>query len=574
MFIFGDALAPAAKWLAREVKATRTLVTHNGKFDLHHLRATFGLRVGYPVHDTMIESFIIDNRGAGAVTGGFDSHHLKDLATVYVDEDAHDPEKEMLSAIRRRAGVGAHKGDWPVLLGTEDEHLVTTYGGLDPWYTLQLHLQFIERIRYWPQPEGDYPSLMSLYETERWLLLALLDMEERGIMVNRDFLEKWRDELAIKLTKYEKRLRKLAGCDINWNSTPQLRELLYEKMGLESGSVTEAGELSTDEATMKTLAHPIGQAILDYREAFKQHGSYAVSLLDAIQADGAIHTTFRQTGARTGRMSCADPNMQQQARESGVRKAYFPRKGLVFRFADYSQVEMRFAGHFANEPMLVNGFNTDPEFDTHAATAIKMFGVAVPTSRQRKYAKIINFTTLFGGGHRQVTSKLVELMTYAEAVEGLREFKVIPKAGESVHAALAAMILKRHRERLPAMQRITKERAEIAEARGFTINAFGRHRFLTDGRWYSTFNSEVQGSAVDMAKRGLVALYRELQLNTGEIALLLQIHDEAVYESEGNPRTDRRVLELLSDTTRFRVPIIADISGSAVNWQDKEKIKL
>jgi DNA polymerase I-like protein with 3'-5' exonuclease and polymerase domains len=168
----------------------------------------------------------------------------------------------------------------------------------------------------------------------------------------------------------------------------------------------------------------------------------------------------------------------------------------------------------------------------------------------------------------------VELMTYAEAVEGLREFKVIPKAGESVHAALAAMILKRHRERLPAMQRITKERAEIAEARGFTINAFGRHRFLTDGRWYSTFNSEVQGSAVDMAKRGLVALYRELQLNTGEIALLLQIHDEAVYESEGNPRTDRRVLELLSDTTRFRVPIIADISGSAVNWQDKEKIKL
>ena len=191
LFVCGGALAPFTRWLSRQIRDQRELVFHHAKFDLHMLRSTFGLHVPYPVHDTMLESFLLDNRGVG--TANLPNHHLKGLARVFVDPLASEPEKEMMQAIRQAGGK--HKGDWMLLMGTEHEHYVTRYSALDPWYTLQLHLQFIERIRYWPQPEGDYPPLAKLYETERWLTLALRDMEARGIKARRRFLEEWQRKL-------------------------------------------------------------------------------------------------------------------------------------------------------------------------------------------------------------------------------------------------------------------------------------------------------------------------------------------------------------------------------------------
>ena len=557
-----DALGPAAHWLGREIVKQRTLVMQNGKFDMHFLRETFGLNITYPIHDTLIQSFLLDNRG---VPG----HHLKDMAAVYVDPNAHDPKKEMIAALKAKLGRWA----------TESEMLLAPmkyigkYAALDAWYTLQLHYQYIRRIHNWPQPPGTYPPLTELYDTERWLQLALRDMEQRGIRVRREFLEKWREELRIKLKKTRKDLIRIAGKEINWNSAPQVGELLFKKLKIPVITRTKAGAPSTAKFVLKQVTHPIGQALLDYREDSKQYVAYAQNLLESIRADGAIHPDFRQTGARTGRLSCANPNLQQQTRDSSVRKAYIPRKGLVLRFADYSQIEMRFAAILAKEPMMIRGFNSDPDFDTHAATAKVMYHVKKPTSGQRFQAKTINFTTLFGGGENQVTETLTEMLTVAECIEGLREFRYRVRGSENPFRALAKLIRQRYFAMLPAMLGATKLAEQIAERRGFTTNLFGRHRYLEGNRWYSAFNSEVQGAAADQAKKGIVALYRELQLGTGEIALMLQIHDEAVYESAGDPRTDRRVLELLRNDS-FTVPIIADISGSAVSWQDKVKIPL
>lgn len=576
IFAWQHALGPVARWLSNQVVNRRKLVFHNAKFDLHQLRETFGLHVPYPVYDTRLESFLVDNRGAPLPNGrfpAFPTHSLKPLAAAYVDPDALDPEKDMLAAIRRRAGRGASKGDWLVLKDTEDEHFVTTYGALDPWYTLQLHKQLLSRIVHWPD-EPNSNSLSSLYETERWLLLALRDMEARGIKANRQFLETWRDELRVKLDARTLELEQLAGGrTINWNSAPQLRTLLYDTLKIPVKRLTKSGEPSTDGVALLDMAHPIAAALVKYREDYKQWSSYATSLLDAMTPKSTIHATFHQSGAETGRMSCSDPNLQQQTRESGVRKAYFPRKGLVLRFADYSQVEMRYASHFANEPSFVEGFNSDPDFDTHAATARNMYGVATPTSRQRKFGKIINFTKLFGGGENKITEQLINLMEASEARAGCKELGHRCGPGESPHRSLAQLLIAQFNETMPAMQRAIRDEAKLAERLGYVSNAYGRHRFLDD-KWYRAFNTKVQGSAGDQAKRGLVALYRELQIGTGEIALLLQIHDEAVYESEGDPRTDRRALELLQDLHRFRVPIIADVSGSATTWQDKKAIVL
>lgn len=564
----GDALRPAARYLSDQVKRDRQLVFHNAKFDLHHLRRTFGLHVPYLVHDTAVESFVIDNRGANAF--GFRTkrkHSLKPLAELYVDEDAPDPEKQLLAAIRRHGGK--HKGDWAVLLGTEDEHFFTHYSALDPWYTLQLHLQFIERIRYWVQP-GDYPSLMSVYQRERWMLRAFLDMEERGVNVDRNFLEQWRDELAIELKKRERILWKLAGKrEINWNSQPQLLDLLQNKLHLNVAS--------TKGAEMLELTHPIGVAITKYRETFKQWSSYANSLLAAVTEQSTIHPTFRSTGADTGRTSCADPNLQQQTRVSGVRKAYPPRRGLVLRFADYSQVEMRFAAHFSGEESLIQGFINDPEFDTHGSAAARMFGKLYdPNSQHRKFAKIINFTKLFGGGENKVTEQLVSLIEEREAKAGCRAMGARIEPGITPFRALARAIIARFEATMPKLTHIIRQEAKVCEQRGYMMNAFGGHRFMDEGddRWYAGFNTRVQGTAGVKAKEGLVNVYKELQLRDGVLACELLIHDEIVYESDGDPKTDRRVLELMQDLTSYKVPIIAEMSGSKTNWQEKEKIKL
>lgn len=577
-FFYGDALGLVARWLGSQVKHRRELVFHGAKFDMHMLRETFGLHIPYPVHDTSLQSFLIDNRGARAHRGHHSEdrpHSLKPLASIFVDPEAKEPERELLSAIK--GADGKHKGDWLVLMGTDKEHLVTDYGALDPWYTLQLHQLFVERLRHWPQPsDEDCPSLWSLYQTERWVILALRDMEERGIEVSRPFLEEWRVELEKKLSKLRRKLAKIAGRDINWNSNPQLKELFFSKRS--HGGLGIKGGPSTDEASLVAMKHPIAPVMIDYRETFKQWSSYAVSLLEAIARDGAIHPSFKSTGARTGRTSCEDPNLQQQTRVSGVRKAYHPRKGLVFRMPDFSQIEVRFAAHYANEKTFIKGFLNDPDFDAHDGTARMMFGQSYDTKGQhRKFAKIMNFTMIFGGGIPQITKKLMELMSFKEAVSGCRAFHVQP--GAWPFDSLAKALKARYDLMMPAMKKATRKEAEIAEARGFVTNAYGRHRYLEKDkygnfRWYSAFNTKVQGSAGDCAKKGLVNVYREMQLNRGEIGLMLIIHDELFYESEGRKSTDRNVLELMADRKRFKVPIIADMSGSAESWQAKEKIKL
>ena len=114
----------------------------------------------------------------------------------------------------------------------------------------------------------------------------------------------------------------------------------------------------------------------------------------------------------------------------------------------------------------------------------------------------------------------------------------------------------------------------MAKSRGYVVNVFGRHRYLDENEVYKAFNTMIQGSAADLAKKGLADMYRELQQGEGSIAILLQIHDEVVYLSDGDPKTDKKVLEILNEKNRFRVPIVAEISGSKTNWQDKKGVEL
>lgn len=569
LYCYGDALGPAARWLGDQVRGKRPLTFHSAKGDLHQLRETFGIHVDYPVDDVHLQSFLLDNRGAFASErAGHGSHALKELAAAYVDPDAREAETE-LTAAWKKAG-GRTKGD----LLMAPPRIAGRYGALDAWYTLALDRQFVPAIRSWVNPAGDYPSLRKLYETERWVILAFRDMEEVGVPLDVDYIERWGRKLKRKIARLERDLEAMAGKRIEWASTPQLRTLLFETLRLDVTKRTEKTQAaSTDEGTLLKLKHPIGALLLQWREATKQHSAYAVGLLKHVWRDGRIHAHFKPTGADTGRGSCEDPNLQQQTRESGVRDGFPIDKGRVYRFADYSQIEMRFAADASGDPTLVEGFRHDPDFDTHAATAREMFGVRAPTPRQRKYAKIMNFTMLFGGGEDKVTEQLVLLVEVPEAIAGCRELGHKVRSGEAPHRSLAQLLRTRYFQKFAAVKGALHDASELAELRGLVMNDFGRHRFLDD-KLYRAFNTRVQGNAGDKAKEGFVALYRELQVRDRTIQLVLQIHDEAVYFSDGDPTTDRRALDLLKDTQRFQVPILADMSGSSTTWQRKEKVKL
>lgn len=567
VFAYKNALAPVVRWLARQVLHERELVFHHAKYDMHMLYGTFGLHIKYPVHDTMLQSHLLDNRGAD----GYGSHALKKLAKVAVDPYAEDAEKELMRNIRQRGGKT--KGDW--LLA--EEHHFAKYSALDPWYTKELHRQQYERIRCWAQPDG-YPSLRSLYENERWLTLALRDMEWRGVVIDRPYLEQWERTLRKESKKALERLNRIAGRDdINWNSTPQLRNLLFGStrtggLGLATtGRLTKTSQVSTDKTALTRIAHPIGEALLKYRKLDKQHGTFALGLLEKATSDNTVHCHFNQN-VDTGRMSCSDPNLQQQDKKSGVRRGFIPRRGLVNRYGDYSQIEMRLAAHAANERTLIHGFNTDPRFDMHAATAALMFGVKVPSGDQRDRGKTMNFAKLYGQGLDAMTESLMLRLTRAEAIASCRQMGHRVGPGENPHRSLAELLTSRYSDVMPTMGQAIRQMEALAKKRGFVVNDYGRHRYLDERDCYKAFNTWDQGTAADCGKVGLVKVYRELQLGTGELALLLQVHDEVIYESEGDPRTDQRVLECLNDYSTFRVPILAEISGSETSWQDKSPI--
>ena len=565
-----NALGPAVLWLADQVKQQRELIFHHAKLDLKMLETSFNLRVPYPVHDTKTISFLYNNLG---FNGG---HHLKDIAKALVDSRAADPQTTLLASIKEGGGK---KGE---VLWSEDLRLIGEYGALDAWWTLQAWPILLGKLSATAPIADGKATLLDLYENERWLVLALRDMELRGVRVNIDFLVQWREQLEKDIAKTERQLVKVAGKEILWTSSDQLSTLLYEHLGIPVTRWTKGGKKSgpkpsTDEVALTKINHPIGPLLLRWRDLSKQHSTYAIGLLESISPDGRIHATFNPDGARTGRLSCKDPNMQQIPRWSGARRAFIPDEELAFYFGDYSQVEMRFAAIESHDPTLIEGFRNNPLFDTHAATAMKMWGMQEIDpdgnklhGRRRKFAKIMNFAMLFGAGEDKVTSQLVSLLTSKEAIASIREFgrkldrKLIP------HRQLAQLLMERYFTEFQAIKKARYAATREAKQNGYVTNLFGRRRYFDHNTEYKAFNTKIQGAAADQAKRGLVSLYRELQ-GEGRIALILQIHDEAVYLSDDDPSTHARVLEILNDTSSFEVPIVANLDIGKDSWQEKTR---
>ena len=404
-------------------------------------------------------------------------------------------------------------------------------------------------------------ELTEIYQTvERPLVRVLTRMEEAGVRVDLDFLR----ELSVELTKecgeLETRIHAEAGERFQINSVPQLRKILFEKLGLTPVKKTKTGP-STDADSLQKMAadHPIVEDLLKYREVEKLRNTYADALPPLVGPDGRIHGILNQTEARTGRISAESPNLQNiPLRTPGgreFRRAFIPAEGCELLVADYSQIELRLLAHLAKDPGLIEAFRRDA--DVHTTTASKVFGVpeAEVAPFQRRFAKVVNFG-----------------LAYGMEAYGLAQRMDIPtdQAKEILDAYFASF---------PNVRSFMDSTVKEARARGYTTTLMGRRRLLPElasdnfrirqmGERMAQ-NAPVQGGAADIFKLAMVNLDAELERRAMQSRMVLTVHDEVVLEVpfDEHDTAVEVVREVMESVWPLDVPLKVELATGST-WAD------
>ncbi|HEX9940579.1 MAG TPA: DNA polymerase I [Thermoanaerobaculia bacterium] len=407
-------------------------------------------------------------------------------------------------------------------------------------------------------------SLAKVYvEIEAPLVPVLLRMEEAGILLDVDYLKGMSAELGEELASLEEEIYKQAGERFNLNSPQQLGFVLFEKMGLPAIKRTQKTKsYSTGAETLEELGrrgYPIAQLLLRYRELIKLKSTYVDALPEMVGPDGRIHTRFNQAVAATGRLSSANPNLQNIPirTELGqrIRRAFVAPPGQVLLVADYSQIELRILAHIADEGALIDAFAAGE--DIHRATAATVLGVApeLVNAEQRRAAKTINFGILYGMSAFGLSQEL-----------GIST----KEADRFIHAYM---------DRYPGVKRYIEETLAKAEKEGKVETLYGRVRWLPDiqsKNWNlrenarrMAINARIQGTAADILKLAMIAVDRRLRDEQPGARLLLTVHDELVLEvpEEQAEPVARIVKAEMEGVADLKVPLVVD-TGWGGSWYE------
>lgn len=401
-------------------------------------------------------------------------------------------------------------------------------------------------------------------QVEMPLVRVLAKMEARGIVVDLPTLEEIGEELTEGIRRLEQEIWALAGFPFNINSPQQLGEVLFDKLGLPAGRRTKTG-YSTDAETLEALAplHPLADRVLTYRQLTKLYGTYVEGLRPLVDGTGRVHTHFNQTVAATGRLSSSDPNLQnipvRVPLGRRIRRAFLPSPGNVLLAADYSQIELRILAHLAQDPVLMDAFRRGE--DIHRRTAAEMFGVApeAVTDELRGRAKAVNFGIIYG----------------------ISDFGLANNTG--VPRAEAAEYIRRYFDRYPRIKAFLDGAVEQARQKGYVETILGRRRYLPDihsrnrvRRQYAermAMNSVIQGSAADLIKTAMVRLDRAMCAAGLRSALVLQVHDELIWDTVPDEETElaRMAVEIMSTALELSVPLVVDLKRGP-NWEAMEAV--
>ena len=404
-------------------------------------------------------------------------------------------------------------------------------------------------------------GLRRLYDdVERPLVRVLARMEKVGVRVDVAELRRLSDALGAECRTLDTEIQELVGHPFLVNSTKQLRSVLFDELGLQPQKKTKTG-FSTDAASLEKLKgqHPVVDKLLRYREVEKLRSTYGETLLAEVGADDRIHATFQQTVARTGRLSSDRPNLHNipTRTEEGhrFRKAFIPDEGWLFLIADYNQIELRVIAHLAEDPGLIDAFESDT--DIHTATASRIFGVepTAVTRAQRSKAKMVSYGLAYG----------------------MESYGLAQRLGIPVEEA--AQILGAYFEAFPNVKAYMERTVTEARDRGYTETLFGRRRQIPElsslnyrirqAGERQAMNAGIQGLAADIFKVALVRLDAALEREGLSSRLVLQVHDEVILEV---PEDERDVaagltLDAMRHACDLCVPLEVNLSWGA-NWAD------
>ena len=503
---------------------------------MSHVLANVGIKLAGRRFDTMLQSYVLNSVAH--------RHTLDKLAASYLQED-----KLLLEEL---LGKGRNK----LTYAEVDIEKATAYSAQNADFIYRLQQGLELKLK-------QTGALADIYRYKEIALLpALYAMEQQGIRVDLFSLSQQSEELAQRLSELEQEAYELAGEEFNLGSPAQLQKIFYEKLNYPVISKTAKGQPSTAEPVLQELAldYPLPKLLLEYRTLSKLKSTYTDKLpQDVNPQTGRIHSTFQQAVAATGRLSSTDPNLQNIPirTEEGrrIRKAFITEEGKVLMAADYSQVELRIMAHLSGDEGLRKAFQQG--LDVHRATAAEIFDESLDqvSSEQRRSAKAINFGLIYG----------------------MSAFGLAKQLGIGRHEAQE--YVERYFHRYPGVRDYMENTRQIASEQGYVETLFGRRLYLPDiharngmlrkAAERTAINAPMQGTAADIIKRAMVDIYHWLLAAGLDARLLLQVHDELVFEVS---ETD---LALLSEGVEFRmasaaaldVPLVVDI-GFGANWDE------
>lgn len=527
-----EVLAKLKGWL--ENPAAHKLGQHV-KYD-RHVFANHGIEVQGYVHDTMLQSYVLEVHKP---------HGLASLAERHLGRTGINYED--------LCGKGAKQ----IPFSQVSIDKAAEYSCEDSDQTLDVHRTL------WPRLEKDAQEggkLKAIYELEIASSETLYRIERNGVLIDAPTLAQQSHELGQRILQLEQEAYELAGQPFNLGSPKQIGEIFFGKLGLPIVKKTATGAPSTDEEVLEKLAddYPLPAKILEHRGLSKLKGTYTDKLAQmALPGTGRVHTHYAQAVAVTGRLSSNDPNLQnipiRTPEGRRVREAFIASPGCLIASADYSQIELRIMAHLSGDAALLLAFHDG--MDVHRATASEVFGVptSAVTSEQRRYAKTINFGLIYGMSSYGLAKSL------------------------GIDNTAAKNYIERYFDRFAGVKRYMDETRASAKAKGYVETVFGRRLYLPEinspngprrsGAERAAINAPMQGTAADLIKLSMNAVQRVLDAEGRKTKMIMQVHDELVFEVPENEVDwlKREVPKLMAGVAQLRVPLLAEV-GVGVNW--------
>ncbi len=524
-----EVLARLKPWL--EDPAARKLGQHV-KYD-RHVFANHGIEVHGYVHDTMLQSYVLEVHRP---------HSLASLAERHLGRSGINYED--------LCGKGAKQ----IPFAQVEVAKAAEYSCEDSDMTLEVH-QLL-----WPLIEADQ-KLGRIYQLEIATSEALYRVERNGVLIDAQTLARQSHELGQRILQLEAEAYEIAGQPFNLASPKQLGEIFFDKLGLPVIKKTATGARSTDEEVLEKLAedYPLPAKLLEHRSLSKLKGTYTDKLASlAHPRTGRVHTHYAQAVAVTGRLSSNEPNLQnipiRTPEGRRVREAFVAPPGRLIASADYSQIELRIMAHLSGDAALLKAFAEG--LDVHRATAAEIFGLlpAEVSSEQRRYAKVINFGLIYG-------------------MSGFGLAKAL-----GIDNAAAKNYIERYFQRFAGVRDYMDQTKAQAKAQGYVETVFGRRLYLPEinspngprraAAERAAINAPMQGTAADLIKMSMVAVQAAIDAQGLGTRIIMQVHDELVFELPEAEldwvRTE--VPRLMAGVAELKVPLLAEV-GVGVNWE-------